>query len=77
MGAHAGDLIAEFVTAMSHDLGLNKILSTIHIYPTLAEANKYVAGNWKKSHKPEAALKFLQWFHRWRRLRGTQQAKIR
>jgi dihydrolipoamide dehydrogenase len=75
VGPHAGDLIAEFVTAMSHDIGLNKILGTIHIYPTLSEANKYVAGNWKKAHKPEAILKFLQWFHRWRRLRGTKQAK--
>lgn len=74
VGPHAGDLIAEFVTAMSHDIGLNKILGTIHIYPTLTEANKYVAGNWKKAHKPEAILKFLQWFHRWRRLRGTKQA---
>ena len=72
VGPHAGDLISEFVTAMSHDIGLNKILGTIHIYPTLAEANKYVAGNWKKAHKPEAVLRFLSWFHRWRRLRGTK-----
>lgn len=76
VGSHAGDLIAEFVTAMSHDIGLNKILGTIHIYPTLTEANKYVAGNWKKAHKPEKVLKFLQWFHRWRRLRGTKPAKL-
>ena len=75
VGTHAGDLIAEFVTAMTHDIGLNKILGTIHIYPTLSESNKYAAGNWKKAHKPEKILKFLQWFHRWRRLRGTQSAK--
>ena len=75
VGSHAGDLIAEFVTAMTHDLGLNKILGTIHIYPTLAEANKYAAGNWKKAHKPEKILRWLDWFHRWRRLRGTKQAK--
>ena len=49
-GEHAGDLIAEYVAAMRHNFGLNKILSTIHIYPTLAEANKYVAGNWKRAH---------------------------
>lgn len=75
IGAHASDLITEFVTAMSHNIGLNKILETIHIYPTLSEANKYVAGNWKKNHKPEKLLKFLEWFHRWRRLRGTKPAK--
>lgn len=67
VGSHAGDLIAEFVTAMTYGLGLNKILSTIHIYPTLAEANKYVAGNWKKSHKPETILRWLKKFHAWRR----------
>jgi len=77
VGHHAGDLIAEFVTAMTHGLGLEKILGTIHIYPTLTEANKYVAGNWKKSHKPERVLRWLDWFHRYRRLRGTQQVKAR
>ena len=55
-GEHAGDLITEFVTAMRHGLGLNKILGTIHIYPTLAEANKYVAGAWKRTHAPARVL---------------------
>src|SRR5712691_9754371 len=50
VGEHAGDLITEFVTAMRHGLGLNKLLGTIHIYPTLAEANKYAAGAWKRAH---------------------------
>jgi len=76
VGPHASDLITEFVTAMKHNIGLNKILGTIHIYPSLSEANKFVAGNWKKAHKPVAALRFLEWFHRWRRLRGTRQAKL-
>ena len=66
-GAHAGDLIAEFVMAMKHGLGLNKILGTIHIYPTLAEANKYVAGVWKRQHQPEALLRWVARFHAWRR----------
>ena len=67
VGAHAGELIAEFVLAMTHGLGLNKILGTIHVYPTMAEANKYVAGNWKKAHKPEGVLRWLKRFHAWRR----------
>ena len=67
VGAHAGDLIAEYVLAMKHGLGLNKILGTIHIYPTMAEANKYAAGNWKKEHKPKTVLKMLKKFHNWRR----------
>ena len=67
VGSHAGDLIAEFVFAMKHGHGLNKILGTIHIYPTLAEANKFVAGAWKKKHKPERLLKWVARFHRWRR----------
>ena len=67
VGEHAGDLISEFVLAMKHGLGLNKILSTIHIYPTLAEANKYAAGEWKRAHAPEAVLKWVERFHSWRR----------
>jgi pyruvate/2-oxoglutarate dehydrogenase complex dihydrolipoamide dehydrogenase (E3) component/uncharacterized membrane protein YdjX (TVP38/TMEM64 family) len=66
-GEHAGDLIIEFVTAMRYNLGLNKILGTIHIYPTLAEANKYVAGNWKKNHQPELLLNWVEKFHAWMR----------
>nr|NIQ04050.1 FAD-dependent oxidoreductase [Nitrospinaceae bacterium] len=66
-GVHAGDLIAEYVSAMRHGLGLNKILGTIHIYPTLAEANKFAAGEWKKAHAPQGMLNFLRKFHAWRR----------
>ena len=67
VGEHAGDLIAEYVLAMRHGIGLNRILGTIHIYPTLAEANKYVAGNWKKAHAPEKLLAWVARFHAWRR----------
>jgi pyruvate/2-oxoglutarate dehydrogenase complex dihydrolipoamide dehydrogenase (E3) component/uncharacterized membrane protein YdjX (TVP38/TMEM64 family) len=67
VGEHAGDLIAEFVLAMKHGLGLNKILGTIHIYPTLAEANKYAAGEWRKSHVSPRILQLLERFHTWRR----------
>ncbi len=66
-GNHAGDLIAEYVLAMKHGLGLNKILGTIHIYPTMAEANKYAAGVWKQNHKPEKLLAWVEKFHAWRR----------
>ena len=66
-GEHAGDLISEFVLAMKHGLGLNKILGTIHIYPTLAEANKYAAGEWKRAHAPQKTLAWLEKFHTWRR----------
>ena len=67
VGEHAGDLLAEFVLAMRWGLGLNKILSTIHTYPTLAESNKYVAGEWKRSHAPQGVLRWLARFHAWRR----------
>ncbi|HEY5718658.1 MAG TPA: FAD-dependent oxidoreductase, partial [Motiliproteus sp.] len=67
VGAHAGDLIAEYVLAMRNGLGLNKILSTIHIYPTMAEANKYVAGAWKRQHLPERLLGWVERYHRHRR----------
>lgn len=64
---HAGDLLAEFVVAMKHDLGLNKILGTIHAYPTWAEGAKYAAGNWKRANAPEKLLSYVEKFHTWRR----------
>ena len=67
VGVHAGDLLAEYVLAMKHGLGLNKILGTIHIYPTLAEANKYAAGEWKRAHQPHRLLRWAERYHAWRR----------
>lgn len=63
VGQHSGDIMAEFVLAMKHGLGLNKILGTIHAYPTWTEANKYAAGEWKKAHAPEWVMSWLQKFH--------------
>lgn len=67
VGIDGSNLLAEFVLAMRHGLGLNKILGTIHIYPTLAVANKYAAGEWKKAHAPERLLRWLERYHSWRR----------
>ncbi|QDL55726.1 FAD-dependent oxidoreductase [Rhodoferax aquaticus] len=67
VGTHAGDLLAEYVLAMRHGLGLNKILGTIHTYPTLSEANKYAAGEWKRAHQPHGLLEWVRKFHTWRR----------
>jgi pyruvate/2-oxoglutarate dehydrogenase complex dihydrolipoamide dehydrogenase (E3) component/uncharacterized membrane protein YdjX (TVP38/TMEM64 family) len=67
VGAHAGDLIIEFITAMKHGIGLNKILGTIHIYPTMSEANKFAAGNWRRAHTPQSVLRWLERYHAWMR----------
>jgi pyruvate/2-oxoglutarate dehydrogenase complex dihydrolipoamide dehydrogenase (E3) component len=67
VGAHAGELLAEYVLAMKYGIGLNKILGTIHAYPTMVEANKFAAGNWKKAHKPESLLKWVERYHAWMR----------
>ncbi|WP_206610746.1 bifunctional TVP38/TMEM64 family protein/FAD-dependent oxidoreductase [Hydrogenophaga sp. NH-16] len=67
VGTHAGDLLAEYVLAMKHGLGLNKILGTIHTYPTLAEANKYAAGEWKRAHQPHRLLAWVKRYHDWKR----------
>ena len=67
VGEHAGDLLAEYVLAMKHGLGLNKIMGTIHTYPTLSEANKYAAGEWKKAHVNPRTLRWLERFHTWQR----------
>jgi len=69
VGHHASEIIAEFVLAKTHGIGLNKILGTIHIYPTMAEANKYAAGQWKKAHAPERVLSWVEKFHGWMRSR--------
>jgi pyruvate/2-oxoglutarate dehydrogenase complex dihydrolipoamide dehydrogenase (E3) component len=66
-GERAGELITEFVTAMKHGIGLNRILGTIHVYPTWAEANKYAAGAWKKKRVPERLLRQVERFHAWMR----------
>ena len=66
VGHHAGDLISEYVLAMKYNLGLNKILGTIHLYPSLAESNKFVAGVWKRENQPHGLLKWVAKFHRWR-----------
>ncbi|RYU63286.1 pyridine nucleotide-disulfide oxidoreductase [Methylolobus aquaticus] len=68
VGEHAGELIAEFVMAMKHGIGLNKLLGTVHIYPTLAEANKYAAGVWKRTHAPARLLRWVKGYLAW--LRG-------
>jgi hypothetical protein len=67
VGAHAAELLAEYVLAMRHGLGLNKILGTIHTYPTMSEANKYAAGEWKRAHAPARLLGWVGRYHDWRR----------
>jgi pyruvate/2-oxoglutarate dehydrogenase complex dihydrolipoamide dehydrogenase (E3) component/uncharacterized membrane protein YdjX (TVP38/TMEM64 family) len=67
VGAHAADLLAEYVLAMKHGLGLNKILGTIHTYPTMSEANKYAAGEWKRAHAPQRLLAWVKKYHAWKR----------
>lgn len=67
VGDHAGELITEYISAMKHGFGMNKILGTIHIYPTLSEANKFAAGVWKKANAPQALLKLVEKFHNWMR----------
>jgi pyruvate/2-oxoglutarate dehydrogenase complex dihydrolipoamide dehydrogenase (E3) component/uncharacterized membrane protein YdjX (TVP38/TMEM64 family) len=67
VGEHASDLIVEYIAAMRHGIGLNRILGTIHIYPTYAEANKYAAGAWKRAHQPEKLLRWVEKYHAWRR----------
>jgi pyruvate/2-oxoglutarate dehydrogenase complex dihydrolipoamide dehydrogenase (E3) component/uncharacterized membrane protein YdjX (TVP38/TMEM64 family) len=67
VGEHAADLLIEYITAMKNRIGLNQILGTIHVYPTLAEANKYAAGNWKRAHAPQRLLGWAQRYHDWMR----------
>lgn len=77
VGHHAGEIIVEYVTAMKYNLGLNKILGTIHIYPTLTETNKFVAGNWKRKNVPEKLMAWLPGFHRWKRGGDVTSDKVK
>ena len=67
VGDHGGDILVEYVTAMKYGIGMNKILGTIHTYPTLGEANKYAAGVWKRNHQPTKLLEWVAKFHAWER----------
>ncbi len=67
VGDHAGEILPEYVLAMKHGLGLNKIMGTIHAYPTMAESNKFVAGEWKRKHAPQNLLRWVQRYHDWER----------
>jgi len=75
VGEHAGDLLAEYVLAMKHGIGLNKIIGTVHTYPTWSEANKYAAGEWKRAHAPQQLLRWMEKFHAWRRINTKKQTK--
>lgn len=67
VGYHAAELVNEFVLAMKYGIGLNRILGTIHIYPTLSESNKFLAGEWRKARKPERLLSWAERYHRFNR----------
>jgi len=67
VGSHAAELLAEYVLAMKHGLGLNRVLGTVHAYPTWSEANKYAAGEWRRAHAPQGVLRWLERYHAWRR----------
>ena len=67
VGSHAAELLAEYVLAMKHGLGMNKILGTIHTYPTWSEANKFAAGEWKRAHQPLRLLEWVRKYHDWKR----------
>jgi pyruvate/2-oxoglutarate dehydrogenase complex dihydrolipoamide dehydrogenase (E3) component len=67
VGSHAGELLAEYVLAMTHGIGLKKLMGTIHVYPTMAEAAKLAAGSWRRAHAPERLLRWVGWLHAIRR----------
>ena len=63
VGPRADDLIATFVIGMKHGLGLNKVLGTIHAYPTYMEANKFVSGQWKRKQVSARLLALVAWYN--------------
>ena len=76
VGHHAGDLLAEFIAAMKWGKGLKSLMGTIHVYPTLTEANKFAASAWRKKHAPQGLLEWVGKLHAFRRGRGTHDAGV-
>ncbi|MSQ67622.1 MAG: pyridine nucleotide-disulfide oxidoreductase [Gammaproteobacteria bacterium] len=77
MGEHAGETIAEFALAMQHGLGLNKILGTVHLYPSFAEANKHLAGTWKRQQVSIGQRRLLRALTAWLRGAGSLLSVLR
>lgn len=62
IGAQASNIISEITLAINNNLGLSKILNTVHPYPTMSEGNRYVAGVWKKAHLSPFVFKLLSFY---------------
>ena len=63
----AGEMLGEFALAMRRGIGLKKLFSMVHAYPTYIEANRDAAGAWRRKHAPEKLLRWLERYHAWRR----------
>ncbi len=63
LGLHAGELISEWVAALNGKVKLSALAGAVHPYPTLAEINKRVVGNYFSgkifSDKVKKTLKFF------------------
>jgi pyruvate/2-oxoglutarate dehydrogenase complex dihydrolipoamide dehydrogenase (E3) component len=61
---HAGDMIGELCLAITHGIGLGKIASVIHPYPTQGEVVKKAADTWRRGKLTPAVKKGFSWFFR-------------
>lgn len=66
VGSHAGDLLHELALAMHQKIGLKKIASMIHIYPTLAEISKRIADTYQRTRLTNTSKKWLRRYFQWR-----------
>ena len=60
---HAGDMLGELCLAITHKIGLGKIASVIHPYPTQGEVVKKAADAWRRTKLTPGVKKlFGAWF---------------
>ena len=60
---HAGDLLHEFVLAMKAGIGLGKIASTIHAYPTFAELARKAGEKYNRTRLTQRTKKIFTWLY--------------
>ena len=61
---HAGDLLHEFVLAMNAKIGLGKISSIIHAYPTFAELARKAGDKFNRTRLTPHAKKIFAWLYK-------------
>ena len=67
VAAHAGEMIGEAVLAMNHGIGLGSFGSTLHPYPTQAEALRKLGDAYNRTRLTPSVKRLFERLLAWRR----------